>query len=147
MADYFTNFSLVLPLEDATQQQYALDLANKAAGLRFEEQIAAADFPEDLKDVLGDWAFETEKQGDNSIWLHSYEGGLDAVCAFVQHLIKKFNPKGRVEFEWSNDCSKPRVDAYGGGAAVITAAAITAMSTTQWLRQQAESNENQSAAS
>src|SRR5207249_2428195 len=109
MADYFTNVSLVLPLKDPTQQQYALELAAKAAGLRFEDKPAPADIPEDLKDVLEDWAFETEKDGDYSIWLHSYEGGIDAVCAFIQHLLRKFNPEGRVEFEWSQDCSKPRV--------------------------------------
>jgi len=42
-----------------------------------------------------------------------------------------------VEFEWSNDCSKPRVDAYGGGAVIITARKIKSMSTTEWLRRHA----------
>ena len=146
MADYFTNFSLVLPLKDATEQQYALDLAERAASKRFEAEPATADLPEDLKDVLEDWAFETEKDGDNSIWLHSYEGGIDAVCAFIQHLLKKFNPEGRVEFEWSNDCSKPRLDAYGGGAAVITANKIKSMNTSQWLQRQAKSHNHQKSA-
>jgi len=41
-----------------------------------------------------------------------------------------------VTFEWSHDCSKPRVDAYGGGAAVITAQEIKTMSTAAWLNQQ-----------
>lgn len=143
MADYFTNFSLVLPLKDASEQQYALELAAKAANQRFEAEPATAEVLEDLKDVLEDWAFETEKDGDNSIWLHSYEGGIDAVCAFIQHLLKKFNPDGSVELEWSNDCSKPRVDAYGGGAAVITAGKVKSMNTSQWLQQQAKSHNHQ----
>jgi hypothetical protein len=58
---------------------------------------------------------------------------MDALCAFIQHLLQKFDPRGRVEFEWSHDCSKPRVDAYGGGAAIITAKTIRMMSTCQWL--------------
>lgn len=147
MANYFTNFSLVLPLEDASQQQYALDLAVKAASRRFEDAPSMDDLPEDLKNVnvLENWNFEIEADGDKSIWLHSYEGGIDAVCAFIQHLLKKFNSEDRVEFEWSNDCSKPRTDAYGGGAAVITAKNITTMNTSQWLRQQAEIDENQGA--
>ena len=31
MADYFTNFSLVLKLENETEQAYALNLAHKAS--------------------------------------------------------------------------------------------------------------------
>ena len=142
MADYFTYFSVVVPLMDTTQQQYALDLAGKAAAACFrdEEEPAPADIPAELLDVLEDWHFETEKDENHSIWLHSQNGGIDAVCAFIQHLLKKFNPEGRVEFEWSNDCSKPRLDAYGGGAALVTAQEIKTMNTCEWLRQQAESH-------
>jgi len=61
------------------------------------------------------------------------DGGVDAACAFIQHLLEKFNPTGRVTFEWSFDCSKPRTDAYGGGAAIITVQNIRSMSTGQWL--------------
>jgi hypothetical protein len=143
MANYFTYFSLVLLLKDASQQQHALALAERAAEHRFRdsEESTPADIPPEFLDVLEDWSFETEKDGDNSIWLHSDSGGIDAVCAFIQHLLQKFDPKGRVEFEWSDDCSKPRTDAYGGGAAIVTAKEIRTMNTSQWLRQQAKSNE------
>ena len=142
MADYFTYFSVAIPLKDSTQQQYALDLAGKAAAACFrdEQEPALADIPPELLDVLEDWHFETEKDENHSIWLHSQDGGIDAACAFIQHLLKKFNPEGRVEFEWSNDCSKPRLDAYGGGAALVTAQEIKTMNTCEWLRQQAESH-------
>ena len=60
-------------------------------------------------------------------------GGMDAVCAFIQHLLQKFDSQDRVTFEWSHDCSKPRTDAYGGGAAIVTAKEIKTMSTSQWL--------------
>jgi len=63
-------------------------------------------------------------------------GGVDAVCLFIQHLLQKFDPQGRVSLEWSHDCSKPRVDAYGGGAAFITATEIKTMSTAAWLKAQ-----------
>ena len=80
-------------------------------------------------------------EADNSatkhgLWLHSMYGGVDAVCVFIQHLLRKFDQKGYVTFEWSHDCSKPRVDAYGGGAAVITAQEIKSMSTAAWLNEQ-----------
>jgi hypothetical protein len=141
MADYFTYFSVVVPLRDAAQQEYAVELAAKAAGccLRDEDAPIPDGIPPDLADVLHEWRFETEAQDDTGIWLHSQEGGVDAACGFIQHLLKRFDPEGRVEFEWSHDCSKPRVGAYGGGAAVVTADKILTMSTSEWLRQQTDS--------
>jgi hypothetical protein len=138
MADYFTNFSVVLKLANETEQAYALDLAHKASLAQQGDELPA-DFPKALADVIEDWNFEME--ADNSgtthgLWLHSMYGGVDAVCAFIQHLLQKFDPQGKVSFEWSHDCSKPRVDAYGGGAALITAQEIKTMSTAAWLNEQ-----------
>jgi hypothetical protein len=138
MADYFTNFSLVLSLANEAEQKYALDLAHKASLAQQGDELPD-DFPKALVNMIEDWQFETE--ADNSgtghgLWLHSMNGGVDAVCAFIQHLLQKFDPQGKVSFEWSHDCSKPRVDAYGGGAAVITAQEIKTMSTAAWLNEQ-----------
>ena len=138
MADYFTNFSLVLNLANEAEQAYALDLANKASLAQQGDELPD-DFPKALVDIIEDWQFETD--ADNSgakhgLWLHSTAGGLDAVCEFIQHLLQKFNPTSHVTFEWSHDCSKPRVDAYGGGAAFITAKEIKSMSTAAWLNEQ-----------
>jgi hypothetical protein len=138
MADYFTNFSLVLNLANEAEQAYALDLAHKASLAQQGDELPD-DFPKALVDLIDDWQFETD--ADNSgtkhgLWLHSMNGGLDAVCEFIQHLLQKFDSKGYVTFEWSHDCSKPRVDAYGGGAAFITAGEIKTMSTAAWLSEQ-----------
>jgi hypothetical protein len=143
MADYYTHFSLILELPDEAAQAYALNLAQQAADTRFGEDPPELpqDFPASLVDVLEIWNFETEAQGSlepgkYAVWLHSCNGGIDAVCELIRHLLKKFNPTGRVEFEWSNDCSKPRTDAYGGGAAIITAKKIKSMTTGEWLQKQ-----------
>ena len=136
MADYYTNFSLVLKLANETEQAYALDLAHKA-GLAQQGDELPADFPKTLADVTEDWQFETEADSSkHGLWLHSMNGGIDAVCAFIQHLLKKFTPEAYVSFEWSHDCSKPRADAYGGGAAFITAEEIATMNTATWLNEQ-----------
>ncbi len=138
MADYFTNFSVVINLATEAQQAYALALAHKAHHAQQGEGLPD-DIPEILKDAIEDWQFETEPDGSattHGIWLHSMYGGVDAVCAFIQHLLQKFEPQGRVTFEWSHDCSKPRTDAYGGGAAVITAQEIKTMNTADWLNEQ-----------
>lgn len=130
MADYFTHFSLILKLNQSARE-YALSLAQTAKEHLFAE--APEGFPTELTESLEDWHFEAEECPEG-IWLHSYEGGVDAVCAFIQHLLKKFKLKDRVGFEWSFDCSKPRTDAYGGGAAVITSEEIKSFTTTAWLQ-------------
>ena len=139
MADYFTKFSVVLPLPNEAAQRYALDLdANARRVAQGDEK--PDNFPPSLEEVIEDWQFETDTESSDGkwgLWLHSDYGGIDAVCAFVQHLLQKFDPKGRVGLEWSNDCSKPRLDAFGGGAAFITAKEIKTMNTSDWLRHQA----------
>ena len=137
MADYFTNFSVAIRLPDESAQTYSINLASQACCGRQGDELPA-DFPEDLKDAIEGWDFETEADSPGpALWFHSNYGGVDSLCAFIQHLLQKFNPTGRVEFEWSNDCSKPRLDAYGGGAAIVTATEIKTMSTCQWLQENA----------
>ena len=139
MADYFTNFSLQFRLPDAAAQTYALNLAMQASRLSQGDE-AGADFPAELQEHAEDWCFDVEAdvvEAHPGLWLHSSNGGINAVCAFLQHLLRKFDPAGQVTFEWSHDCSKPRTDAYGGGAAVITGKKIKTMSTCEWLRKHA----------
>ena len=135
MADYFTNFSLIVPLPTEAAEKYALHLAGQASSVH-QGDAMPDDFPAELRDILEDWQFEFESSHPSTgsgLWLHSNSGGIDAVCAFIQHLLERFDPAGHVALEWSNDCSKPRVDAFGGGAAIITATRIKTISTSQWL--------------
>jgi len=136
MADYFTNFSFMVVLADTAQRDYALNLFLQMSAIRQGEDIPP-DFPARLIEACEDCSFDADADGPNAVWLHSSSGGVDGVCAFVQHLVQKFN-LNPVSFEWSHDCSKPRTDAYGGGAAYITARDIKTLSTAEWLRQQAE---------
>jgi len=138
MADYFTNFSLLLPLRDQAAQEYALNLAANASRASVGDEPSDG-LPASIQEMVENWQFETDAEnadGKWGLWLHSDSGGIDAVCAFIRHLLQKFDPQGRVTFQWSHDCSKPRVDAYGGGAAVITAKRIKTMDTASWLHRQ-----------
>ncbi len=138
MADYFTNFSLIVPLPSEAAEQYALNLAEQAHHIRTGEEIPK-EFPATLRDFVEDWHFATEAASPPNgpgVWLHSSQGGIDAVCAFIRRLLQRFNPDGSISLEWSNDCSKPRTDAYGGGAALITAKNIRSISTGEWLHGQ-----------
>ena len=135
MADYYTRFSLVVNLPSEEAQEYALELHHQATQGSQGDELPK-DFPKELENELENWQFNVEADdpaGAHGLWLHTEDGGIDAVCAFIQHVLQKFDPKGKVTFEWSNDCSKPRTDAYGGGAAIITAKEIKTMSTGQWL--------------
>lgn len=134
MADYFTKFSFCMTLPSKEAQQYALELHKKVCAVR--EGDLDQDLPESLGDMdtIGDWQFQVQPLAkDFGLWLHSEYGGVDAAGEFVRHLLGKFSPAGRVEFEWSHDCTHPKSDAYGGGAAIITAKKIRTLSTNQWL--------------
>jgi len=135
MANYFTNFSFIVPLTSADQQAYALNLQQQMSSVAQGGEVPEG-FPPMLADSCEGCFFEADPSGVNQLWLHSDSGDTDSACAYVQHLVQKFN-LGPVSFEWSHDCSKPRVDAFGGGAAVITAREIKTFTTSGWLHKQA----------
>lgn len=134
MADYFTNFCLVVPLPDEAAQQYALQLAQIMSDAGQDDPLPEH-IPQSIREEMENWTFDTEPES-NGICLHSQYGGIDAVCAFIQHLLQKFAPHDCVKFEWSHDCSKQRVDAYGGGAAIVTAQEIKTINTGEWLQRE-----------
>lgn len=136
MADYFTNFSLITPLPDEAAQQYALQLAQTMSDAGQDDPLPEH-IPQSIREEMENWTFETEPASEpHGIWLHSECGGIDAVCAFIQHLLQRYAIKEYVTLEWSNDCSKPRVDAYGGAAAIITAERIESISTGEWIERE-----------
>ena len=132
MADYITNFSVSISLKPE-QREYAMQLVKQMEAHRTHDQPLPADFPSELADEVKGWEFETESD-NGGIWLHSQCGGQETACAFIHHLLQKFDFAPFVTFEWSHDCNKPRTDAYGGGAAYITATEIETFSTSDWLR-------------
>lgn len=138
MADYYTHFSIIMKLPDVAAQQYALALYAKARSLTSDEEVPG-EIPEELHDNLDMWFFIAEASGNElepAIWMHSDNDGVEAACDFIQHLLKRFKPHGYVAFEWSNDCSKPRTDGFGGGAVFITAEEIRFSGTGNWIAQQ-----------
>jgi hypothetical protein len=138
MADYFTNFSFVMPLPNEAAEKYALDLAQQAERIQQGDEADNA-FPEGLREFIDDWTFETNAgcpAHDWGIWLHPDAGGIQSVCAFIQHLLTRFDPNGYVSFEWSHDCTKPRLGAFGGGAVIITSRKVNLMSTGTWRERQ-----------
>jgi hypothetical protein len=137
MADCYTNFSLIMALPDVAARTYALELHGRMEEHRDDED-RPDDIPESLWEQREDWCLEFDPSGETSLWLHSSSGGIDAVCAFIQHLLRQHGLMEAVGFEWSHDCSKPCTDAYGGGAAFITAQNIRTYTTGEWLSRQTQ---------
>jgi hypothetical protein len=113
-----------------------MQIVKQANAHRLHEEPLPDSFPEDLVGEVENWDFETETV-DDGLWLHSQNGGQETACVFIQHLLQKFDFAPAVAFEWSHDCSKPRTDAYGGGAAFITSTEIETFSTHEWLQKMA----------
>lgn len=120
MADYYTHFSAQLEnLSDEEVDWVKSELAKR------EEQ--------DENGWLGfDWELGPDKPVN--LWLHSDESGnVESVASFVQAFLKKFRPNDKWGMEWSNDCSRPRLDAFGGGAVVVYAKNVSWLTTHNWL--------------
>jgi len=136
MGDYNTLFSFVMALPDEQAIDYAMNLVALADTLHSQSEedrnLSEGDFPAELKACLDDWSFEVDRN-EAGIWIHSDTSGADAACEFVQHLLDKFGLKESVGFEWAHTCSKPCLDAYGGGAAIITATEIRSWTSFAWL--------------
>lgn len=125
MADYFTHFSAVL--EGLTKQEASW------VDQEYRKRITAGDLDESMGDF--DLELEDDDKGGRRAWIHSPDGceNIDHVADFIQQFLKEFRPKEAWSMEWSNDCSKPRLDAFGGGALVVTAKKIHWMSTSDWV--------------
>lgn len=72
--------------------------------------------------------------GTPQVWLYTEEGGdLDLVCLMIQIFLKEFKLGDVITLAWAETCSRPRYDAFGGGAVVITAKGAKWMSTSQFI--------------
>jgi hypothetical protein len=128
MADYYTHFSVVYEIPEVHK-----DLVTRL--LNGEEKpienivwpSANGDDDEDHTPQFG-WKWDanavhggSDRKGENSIWLFSDEGegSVDDVCAFIAYIQKRFELDQPFSIEWSNACSKLRLDAFGGGACIV----------------------------
>lgn len=73
------------------------------------------------------------------LWIRDDESGdVEAVIAFILRLAEELDLSGLWDFEHSTTCSRPRLDAFGGGANVIDLTArkvIGWVNTQTWLAQ------------
>lgn len=129
MADYFTHFSCVLDVGSPEKVVAAIDLLTRL--YRDEE---GSDDPE----YSGFAMTQQDGPGGSILWFHDDDGQGDAdgVIRFVLRLAEELDLTGFWGFETALTCSRPRLDAFGGGAHVINLGArksIGWISTHEWL--------------
>lgn len=128
MADYFIHFSCRLDVGTPERAARAIDFF---AALRDDdnksEEPQFHGFDLSLQDG--------PKNG--VLWIHDDESGdVEAVTAFILRLAEELDLSGLWGFEHSNTCSRPRLDAFGGGAHLIDLGArkvIGWVNTQTWL--------------
>ena len=128
MADYFTHFSCLLDVGTAEN-------ALAAHRLFIQSRLDDADRDEPL--CSGFELTLQEGGADHILWIHDdVSGDVEQVIGFVLRLAEEFDLKGLWGFDFANSCSRPRVDAFGGGAHVIDLGrrkSIGWISTQEWL--------------
>jgi hypothetical protein len=110
MAEFYTQFSCILDVGTA-------DNATCAELVREE---FAAEFYREEGGYPGFLMAVQPELGPGALWLYSDDqGDPEHVIQFVLRLAEELSLAGAWGFSWSHTCSKPRIDAFGGGAHVI----------------------------
>jgi len=127
MADYFTHFSCALDVVTADNAARALELYRQ-----FSDEL-------EIDGPMPGFALIATPTAEQPALLWIYDNGsgdTDHVLAFVSKLGPMLGITGLWGFEWSHTCSKPRLDAFGGGACLIdlgTGETVASISTNEWL--------------
>jgi hypothetical protein len=128
MADYFTRFSCQL---DVGTQDKAARAFEALMALRNDAYAET----EDLHCGF-DLSIQTGSSG-STLWIHDDgNGDTEAVIQFVLRLAEDLDLTGLWGFQYALTCSRPRIEAFGGGVHVLDLGArkqIGATSTQDWL--------------
>ncbi len=130
MANNYLQFSFLIP--DLTFDETA-----------WVREIISIDIEDDDYDNprgLGQFADDPEYFGANvefdpdGLWIYADESGSpDDAAAFVQAFLAKHRPDYKVGFTWASTCSKPRINEFDGGGAVVSATGTTWMNASRWV--------------
>ena len=128
MADYFTRFSCLIDVVTPDKAARALALYQQ---LRAEDQDA------DEQQVSGFNLSRQDAPDGSILWIQDDDhGDVEAVIGFVLRLADELDLTGLWGFTYALTCSRPRLDAFGGGAHVIDLGARKSIgwtSTQEWL--------------
>ena len=110
MAEFYTQFSCILDVGTADNPKRAERVRAEFAAELHREEGGSHGFAMAVQPEIGPGA----------LWLYSDEQGEPAhLIGLVLRCAEALNLAGVWGFSWSHSCSKPRVDAFGGGAHVL----------------------------
>jgi hypothetical protein len=123
MADYLIYVSFNVPLTEE-QQDWAMN-----------ELDRTNETDEDTDDDEDPYPYVLCVKRDEHLWIRHDDQGvdLDPLCHRLQNIMKHFDIPGTWGFTWSQDCTAPRINAFGGGACIVSQDEITHMDTGTWL--------------
>jgi len=133
MADYYTSFSVLLPV-GAGNMEAALALY-----AQFEAEL-------DADGQTVGFLAKQDEPGSDAVWLWDNGGGGDPehVIAYVFRCAEAFGLAGLWGFRWGLWCSKARLDGFGGGAQVLDLGRRTSVDwvdTGHWLDEKLSAGE------
>ena len=130
MADYYTQFSGQLEKLEPEEVEWLHDQLD-----RDFDQDGRPTWLDVDDDTLG---FEWElSDGTLAIW--SMEGSsLHSATGLVREFLERFRPDSYWAIEYANTCTGPKLDAFGGGAAFVTASEVEFHYAGDWLLRKIE---------
>jgi len=134
MANYYTRFSFEISQLTSKETEW-FDEKLQAANLSDEEFLRYTDGQRDL-DEKEWWPFFAVESSKYGIWFHDDEDGagdVEVLANFLAAFVAEFRPDQFIGFEWANTCSRPRVDAFSGGAVFITRHGVEFQTTGEFI--------------
>lgn len=144
MSNSYTHFVVGIQVKNPKARKWVETLLDKAHDI---EAGYDAKLPKELAAMFPDWEdwpgsgfdYTFQKDGRKTIlYLEDQAGAcnLEHVVSFIQAYLLKFDPKGRVGFEYANTGDRAVPGEYGGGAVVVTATSTKWNSTYEWLQKE-----------
>ena len=147
MADYYALLSMRIEVSDEAQLTWLLD-AFRAVDDNANDEDGRGALPEEIVAVATEQGADLNwgtgvlvSKGPLSLWIRSDESvQVEALATIIQSYLRRFDIQEGVGFEYAFTCSRPRLDAYGGGACYVTQKGLRWMTTGRWLGEQEESD-------
>ena len=129
MADDFTQFSCVLDVGAPENAARAVDIY----------EADCSDGALEAQFSNGFFVSVPSEDAGSQLWMRDVGAGdPESVIRFVKICAAEFNLSGHWGFQYSNMCSQPRLDGFGGGAHVLdlaTGETIAWIDTENWIVQ------------
>lgn len=128
MADYFTQFSEIVPRLTAQEETW---LKGKLEIIEGPEGLDQSRIAGELEGYCGcvvcqcEFCDSCDPEIGRHAWLYAEcSAELELVGLVMQQFLKQFRPNECWSLTYAATCSKPRVGEFGGGALFVTATEI-----------------------